>query len=50
MGVKNEDKLLDNVVSGHNLDRRETLNFGKQLYELKFVRAKNLLARVQLTQ
>ena len=41
--------LPDDAKEGYNLEGREIPNFGKQFYELSFVRAKASLARVQLT-
>ena len=39
----------DDAKEGYNFDGREFWNFGKEFYNLSFVRAKTSLARVQLT-
>ena len=41
--------LQDDAKEGYILDGREISNFGKEIYELGFVRAKTSLAGVQLT-
>ena len=39
----------DDAEDGYYLDGHVMLNFGKEFYELSFVRAKTSLARVQRT-
>ena len=39
----------DDAMEGYKLDGREIAIFGKELYELSFLRAKTSLVRVQPT-